>query len=126
MLQHCLSREQISRFLETEIAGGVFYEDEVELRNLLDLWRTWDAELICLTSLLSISLERQQKNLVDVHNMLLKFYALRDVEGMNLTIDELDESFVKYMLSFPRSNDFSLEEELIEIRLRLSEYEFPR
>jgi len=126
MLRYCLSREEISRFLEIEIAESVLYDDEVKFRDLLDMCCTWEAELICLTSLLSIALERQQRIPTDVNDILKKFYALRDIKGMNLTIEELDKTFVTYMLTFPRSNDSSLEEELLEIRQRLSDYIFIR
>jgi len=122
--KHCLKCTEIDRFLAVEILEDLLNEDELKLESLLELARSWDVELIFLTNLLSIALERAQKNALDVSDILDKFYMLPDNSGINLVIDELDERFVDYMLNSTRSNTLNLEDELIEIRQNLGEYKF--
>lgn|GEM_PF-1536417 len=124
MQKHCLKCTEIDRFLAVEILEDLLNEDELKLESLLELARSWDVELIFLTNLLSIALERAQKNALDVSDILDKFYMLPDNSGINLVIDELDERFVDYMLNSTRSNTLNLEDELIEIRQNLGEYKF--
>jgi len=122
VFKYCFKCAEIARFLAVEILGNELYEDEAELCELLDLARVWGAELICLTNLLSVTLERHQKEKMDTQRLLDELYRLPEVAGINLIIDELDHNFVDQMLRFNCSDDLSLEEKLCDIRLRMNDY----
>jgi hypothetical protein len=127
MLKRCLSCQEIDDLIRVELGNGTsLAELDVELSGLFDMSRSWEAELICLSLLLARSLERLQKTAIDVPKLLANFYELSNSGKLFLTIDEVDATFVDYMLSSFRSSTLNLEEELIDLRHRLGEYEYPR
>lgn len=121
MVKYCLKCAEIARFLAVEILGNDLYDDEAELRDLLDMARVWGVELICLTNLLSITLDGHQKGKIDTQRLLDEFYSLPGTTGINLIFDELDHNFVDHMLQFNCPDDLSLEEKLCHIRQKMSD-----
>ena len=101
------------------------YADEVNLKYLLDGWKRWDVQFVCLATLLSQILERKQKQSADPASILENIYRLPEERGLGLIVEELDERFIAYMFRFVRREDIAIDDDLIDIRHQLSEYKYP-
>jgi hypothetical protein len=125
MKPYCLDKDELHRFIEVEIEGGEVYEDEIEFRYLLDNWRSWDTELICLATSLSQILEQKLKSDADALTILKSTYSLEE-SGPWLTIEGFDEGFVTYFLSYSRNSESTIENDLNYLRSRLGEHKYRR
>ena len=124
METHCLSREYLTRLIETELEGKALLEEEEGLMRLIEAWKNWEIELICFaTSLLRI-LENRQKQSEDVMSLLDAFRSLVGDSGFLLEVDGYSQTFVEYMFRFVRQSSLPLEDNLLEIRQNLSEHKY--
>jgi hypothetical protein len=124
MRQYCLSREELARFLEIVVFGTAnFQTEEEQIRLLIEEWESWNLELVCLATLLSQSLDKQQNQDVDVYNILKRIYTLSDEKGL-FFVEEIDERFIEYMLQDIRNDNLSIEDNLVEIWRNLSERKY--
>lgn len=124
MEKRCLSKESLDRLIEVELSGKSLYEEDVELRDLLKAWKSWEVELIIFaTSLLQI-LENRQKKSKDIRSLLNQFQVLIQDNGFLLEIERLDLEFIEYMFQFVRQVDTPIEQELLEIRQNLADYKY--
>ena len=114
MKQYCLNKDELSRFIDIEIDGRQLYEDEYELRIILDKWQSWDIELVCFATLFSHLLERRQKRFMDALLLLKRIYHLSEERGLGLSIEQIDEQFVDYMLKHVRRREITIEENLAQ------------
>lgn len=122
MKQYCLDKEELHRFIEIELENGPVYDDERDLKILLDGCYNWDIELICFTLFLSQVLEHRLKSSADQHSTLSGLYELPTEKNIALLLEEIDQDFVRYMLEDVRDHNLSIDENLMEIRLRLGEH----
>lgn len=120
-----MRKEELNRLIEIELEGRVLYDDATAFRYLLDGWRSWDIEFICLATCLSQILEQTLKQGLDAQSVLEGVYSLPEKTGLGFTIEEFGEDFAVYMLHYVRQADLSIEENLVEIRNLLSEYVYP-
>ena len=121
-----MRKEELKHLIEIELEGRVLYDDATAFRYLLDSWRSWDLEFICLATCLSQILEQNLKQGLDAQSVLEGVYSLPERTGLGFTIEEFGEDFVVYMLRYyVRQADLSIEEDLVEIRNLLSEYVYP-
>lgn len=124
MFHHCLSVEQINRFIEVQIEGKQIYDDEVELQNLIHGCHSWDVELVCFTYLLTKVLVRRQKNGLDISFVMAALRRLSVEADIALAFEEIDADFISYLYRFFRRIELSLDEDLVELRLRMSEHQY--
>ncbi len=124
MRVYCLNQEELSRFIEVELKGGAIYDDETEFQYLLDNWRYWDTEFICLATTFSQILEQKLKAGQDARSILRETYALSENTGRWLTIEGFDEDFVGYFLRHSRQAELTIEDDLNYLRSQLGEYKY--
>lgn len=124
MKPYCLSKEELSRFIEVELEGGEMFDDEVEFNYLLETWRTWDTEFICLVTVFSQILEQQLKSKRDALSTLKKTFALLENTGCWLTIEGFNENFVAYFLQHYRMDEIPVDEDLSYLRSQLGEFRY--
>ncbi len=123
MRGYCLRKEELDCLIQVELEGKTLHQDDekqVVFQYLLDSWKNWDIEFICLVTILSQILERRLKQGVNAQSILEKVYSLPERTG--LVIEECGDDFVTYMLKFARQDNLSMEENLVEIRNQLSEH----
>jgi len=128
MRGHCLQKEELDRLIKVELEGKTLHQDDekqVAFQYLLDSWKSWDIEFICLATILSQILERKIRQGVNAQSTLEQVYSLSERTGLGLVIEECGDDFVTYMLRFARRDNLSMEENLVEIRNQLSEYVYP-
>jgi len=121
MRAHCLCKEELNRLVEIELEGKDLYEEEFNFQCLLDDWRCWDVEFMCLATCLSQILEQRLKRGVDARPILSGIYSLSERAGL-FTVEGFGEDFVAYMLRHVRQGELSIEENLVQIRNLLSEH----
>lgn len=124
MRPYCLTKEELSLFMEIEFEGREYLDDVIEFHYLLENWRTWDTEFICLATVFSQILEQQLKSGKDALSTLKRAYALLENTGRGLTIEGFDEKFVAYFLRHYRTEDISIDEDLNYLRSQLSEHKY--
>ena len=125
MSEYCLSKQELARFIEIELQRRHPYDEETDLRSVLDGWRNWQVNLMCLATSFSEILEQLQKQGMDVYPVLKWMYSLSQETGI-MVIEEFDETFVTYIFRYERQHDLSIDENLVHIRGQLSEYIYPR
>ncbi len=124
MDQHCLNREELSTFLEIILGTNNFQTEDEQMRFLVEEWESWNLELLCLATILSQFLNNKQKySDINVHNILEIIYNLPNEKGL-FSIEQIDENFITYMLKEVRNDDDNIEDNLIEIRRKMSEYKY--
>lgn len=124
MQQHCLNNTELSRFIDITIENGKLYEEDHILALLLDSWRSWDLEIVCLATLLSYILERRQKQSLDALSLLKRIYNLPEETGLGFVLEQIDDRFVDYMLRSTRRKELSIDDDLIDIRHQFGEYNY--
>ncbi len=122
MDQHCLNREELSKFLEIEFGLANLSED-AHIGSLIEEWENWHLEFVCLATLLSQVLENKQKQSVNVHVLLQEVYTLSERKGL-FTFEQIDEKFIEYMFKYVRIKGLEIEDHLIEIRRDFGEYRY--
>ncbi|NES20344.1 MAG: hypothetical protein F6K41_15775 [Symploca sp. SIO3E6] len=123
MDQHCLNREDLSKFIEVEFGLADLSED-AHIGSLIEAWENWYLEFVCLATLLSQVLENKQKQSINVYAILQGVYSFSERKGL-FSIEPLDEKFIEYMLSrYVRKEELEIEEHLIEIRRDFGEYRY--
>lgn len=120
---YCLTKEELSRFIEVELEGGEIFDDEIEFQYLLENWRSWDTEFICLATTFSQILEQQLKYGKDALSTLQKTFSLENA-GYWLTIEGFNEDFIAYFLQHHRTDEISVDEDLNYLRGQLGEFRY--
>ena len=82
MRPYCLTKEELNRFIEVELTGGEVFDDELEFQYLLENWRAWETEFICLATVFSQILEQQLKSGKDALSTLKKTIALLEKQDV--------------------------------------------
>lgn len=124
LFHHCLTIDEIELLVRVELEEYNIPEDESQIHALFSNWNDWIVNFICLNYLLSRVLERKQKSEKDAIGILRSLHELPTIRGLGLDFDEMDDSFVSYMLRFSRDEGLTLEDNLREIRHQLSEYKY--
>lgn len=123
MNPYCLTEEELKKFIELVLQGEEIYDDG-EFNHLLESWRVWDTELICLTTIFSRFLEKQLKLEQNVEFILSEIFALDEKIGLWLTLEGFDEAFVSYFFRHTRDETLTIDEDLNYLRKRFGEYEY--
>ena len=124
MNPYCLNEEELKQFVEVELQGREIYDDEEEFNHLLEGWRAWDTEFICLATIFSIFLEQQLKLGQSAEFVLSEIFAMAEKTGLWLTLEGFGEEFVSYFLRHTRDETLTIDEDLNYLRRRLGEYEY--
>ncbi len=119
MQYSCLSRTETATLLQ--YAQGIGEIENSELRHHVELAEYWEHELNCLSYVIAIILEGFNEQETKRKLCIDELYELSD--RINLYVQELDVDFVIEMLKGHHLDNINLEEELIEIQLRLRGYQ---
>lgn len=114
MRSYCLGTDELRRFIEIELDGKSYFDDELYLRSIIENWHCWDTELVLLATTLSQHLERVIKAGADAQSVL-SWIMMRSSDTL-LTLEGFGDSFVTYMLSQSRHDGITIEDELIRIK----------
>lgn len=96
--------------------------DQDDLLLLIENAENWQAELVGLNYFLSQILEVKAKTGINCKKILGLYYQLS--EQMWFSTQEIDATFVEYILAYQRNSSLSLAENLIEVQNNLSEYKY--
>lgn len=120
MLRYCLAKDQLEKIFDLD--ENQLPQDDEELWHLLVGGQEWGIELVCLNYFVSKILKRKIRRGHDPHLLLEKLLSLPD--QMWITFQEFDQNFVDFALREVRQETLDLEESLIEIQNRLSNYSY--
>ena len=119
-VKHCLNVAELRELIKSKAQRSEMGSDV--LRGLVEDAEAWQAEIGIHTYFLSRILEAEGEE-EECYRIIGMVYGLRD--GMWLSIQELDVTFVAYMLSHIRRLDgVSLEEELAALHVALMERQY--
>lgn len=118
MNHSCLNTDQL-RLLIKSLSDSLEPDDH-ELGMLFANCRDWSHEISVLTYLLTRCIDKFSDQ--EHHEILDLFYKLPDL--MYINIQELDRSFVEFMLKHQRDRDETMEEQLIQLQRLLREYNY--
>jgi len=121
-LHYCLNKQQMTDFLDFIVFNKNMIDEELDI--IVDGARIWQDELICFSYLFSMILEKKTKEGFDCHRYIDEIYKLP--EELFLSIQEFDSDFIRYMMGNMRNDSLSLEEDLVQLQTRLSEYSYDR
>lgn len=121
-MTHCLSKQELTEIIDHIVYKKTMNDDE--LKTLFECAQCWQDQLICLSYLLSMILEKKQKDGGDRQRVIDKIYRLPD--ELFLFIQEFDSDFVHYMLRHTRNNSLSLEEDLVLLQNELAEHRYDK
>ncbi len=124
MNPYCLNEEELKQFVEVELRGREIYDDEEEFNHLLEGWRAWDIEFICLATIFSRFLEQQQKLGKSAEFIPHETFAMAEKTGLWLTLEGFGEEFVVYFFRHSRDENLTIDEDLNYLRRRLGEHEY--
>jgi len=77
-------------------------------------WKSWSLEFLCLTLFMLRAIEKRENKPAEVQQLLKTINDFDEV-GYFLSFEGIDANFVEYMLSFRRSDDLSIDEQLLNI-----------
>ncbi len=124
MNPYCLNEEELKQFVEVELQGREIYDDKEEFDHLLESWRAWDTEFICLATIFSRFLEQQLRLGQNAEQILHEIFTMTEKPGLWLTLEGFDEEFVAYFLRHSRDEKLTIDEDLNYLRRRHGEYEY--
>lgn len=117
-MPYCLSTEDICQLIRLYSHS---YPCDIDIR--FEEAANWEHELQAHTYLMCRVLEGSDSNNDERQRMLNLFYELP--ANIYFSIQELDHMFVRYMLQHVRRHTtFTLEEELVDLLVGLSEYRY--
>lgn len=119
-MSYCLSKDQISEVIGQLIEGRS--AENTELQALIESAQCWEDELVCLSYLLTMVLEKREKKGHNSRQLLESVYAL--TESVFMTMEEFSPYFLDYLLSNVRNRALSLEEELVLMQNKIREHRF--
>jgi hypothetical protein len=120
---YCLDRQELTAFLEAKVLGKDVSNHSLTAR--IEDAENWQDELSVHTYLLCCVLERRLAHGQDCQVILDLIYLIPN--EMFLRLQELDRSFVDFMLMHVRqSNNYTLEEELIYLETSLGQYKYEK
>lgn len=91
-----------------------------ELQSIVDNAKYWDFEIIIISYLLSKNFEiRKKRNKENSEQIIDELFNFQNT--MYVTFQEFDYDFINFMYSNIRQNEYSLEEELLNIQEKLKE-----
>ncbi|MDZ4751808.1 MAG: hypothetical protein SGI87_09355 [Flavobacteriales bacterium] len=118
-MSHCLTKQELREFIEVK-----FSDKTTELEGLtawIEYAENWQEELCIFNYLLCCVLESKVADGQECHSIIENAYYLCDT--MFLTMQELDYSFIDFMLKHLRQDSVtSLEEELISLQENWSQF----
>jgi hypothetical protein len=118
--QYCLNKKELKELMDLRVLEIAIEDEALAIR--LEAAELWQEELSSLTYLLSHIVEGHKKRSDDSAEYVDAFYALED--QMLFKIQECDHPFIAYMLINKRNPSLSLEEELVELQVGMSEYRY--
>lgn len=121
---HCLNEEELRRFIEIVLYERDVYDDEEIFNCLLENWKTWDVEFICLATVFSRFLEQQLKRGQRAELTLSKIFSMDEKTGHWLTLEGFSEEFVKYFFRHTRDENLTIDDDLNYLRTRFGEHEY--
>ncbi len=111
-MEHTLSKEEYQEILIVRHLSERDYTDKLlYLKNLMDDCSYWDRKISGLNHILSLVLERFEKQGIPNQKVIDHVYNMR--ENINFTIQEGDIRFIESLFSNDLNTSVSLEEELI-------------
>jgi hypothetical protein len=123
MITHyCLNKKELTELILSRVGNIAIDDEELSLR--VKTAELWQDELSSLTYLLSHIVEGYKKKGRDYVEVLVAFYSLE--EEMFFSVQECDHRFVTYMLRNTRDPSLSLEEELVNLQVGISEHSYAR
>lgn len=123
--QICIRSGQLAALVQWYRTGQKELSDDTAFWAWVLQWQGWEVEFICLALSASQTLTSLWRNGLEPMEILERINELSISQGI-LTIEEMNDGFVRYLWGFPRSEDSSIEDELISIRNQLSDRYFPR
>jgi len=125
MQQICIRSSQLAALVQWHRTGQQELSDDTAFWAWVLLWQGWEVEFICLALSASQTLTSLWRDGLEPMDILEHINELSTSQGL-LTIEEMDDEFVKYLWGFSRSEDSSIEDELISIRNQFSDRYFHR
>lgn len=114
-----LSREQLHKLIDANWNETSVHPEDKELQKLLGGCREWNFELVCCNYFVAQILDQKLKRGEDIQNLNTILKRILNIhEEINLTIEEFDERFIRYLYENIRNKKLSLEDNLIDIRNR--------
>lgn len=105
-------------FLKKEIKGS-------KITELISDAKYWQLEINLLSYFASIVLEKKRKIHEDSDGIINSLYAISQ-DDVSISFNEIDTDFIDFMLRHIRHNDETLEETLVNISQKMSEYDYSR
>jgi len=123
MDKYCLTKADLNNLIDFCVMGQSFYDDEVlEFQARLQASQYWETELICLTYFLSHILENRQTHEIDISPIMQRLKALP--EEIWISYQEFNHEFINYLFRSLRQEGLTLDENLVDIQVRLNEYKY--
>lgn len=123
--QICINSLQLAALVQWHHKGIEVLSDDTEFWTWVLQWQEWEVEFICLALSASQTLTSLWKSGHDPIAILDSISELSISQGL-LTIEEMDDEFVRYLWGFSRNEDASIEDDLISIRNQFSDRYFPK
>lgn len=119
---HCLTKDELTELINLENNNSPIRNNE--LKTLVGNAESWMDELCALVYLFSQILESKSKKGEDCTKLIDLLYKLPD--KLFLKLEEIDLAYINFMLRNVRIRSLTLEEELVEIENKLSNYEYAK
>ena len=117
-MTYCLNRLELTEIIDHIVNKKTMNDDE--LKELFESAQYWQDQLICLSYLLSIILERKQKDGENCQKVIDEIYRLPD--ELFIFIQEFDSDFVDYMLRHTRNSSLSLVDDLVLLQNNMAKH----
>jgi hypothetical protein len=118
---HCLSKGELEQLID--LLNSSSPVDDEYLSILIDDAKNWQEELGMLTYFVSQIIENKKAS-CDCIQLIDLIYKIE--EQIFVKLQECDSEYIDYMLKNVCDSHLSLEEELVDIQNRLSEYNYER
>lgn len=119
-MHYCLNTEELRQLIDYKANNSEIESDE--LKCWINHAENWYDKLSAFTYLFSHILEKKAKEDYDCHSLIKLLYQIEN--HMFFTIQEFDSKFINYMLGNLRETSLSLEDELINLQNKISEYKY--
>lgn len=116
----CLLKDELSDFI-TEASSGIFAQN-----SWASISFSWELEIVGLNYLLIQILLSDDQDLDSTNKIISDYFDLNLEIPCWFTQEEFDYEFVGLMLKQVRDKSISLEEDVVAIRERMSNYNYDR
>ncbi|MFZ2808687.1 MAG: hypothetical protein WAZ60_20060 [Desulfosalsimonadaceae bacterium] len=122
MKNYCLNADEVFNILKWRELGVPIECEEMALK--IDGAKCWTTRIVCISLFFARILEKDKISAQALKKRIAVFYSMGD--ELWVEMQEGNFHFIEYLLKHLRNKDDSLEESLIEIQNRLSEYNYEK